>query len=334
MRRAVASLVALAAVAGAAPAQAADDPRARRAALLAEAADLTDRLEAAQVAVVAAQHRQSRAAGALARVRGRLRTRAVRAYVQGPGAALTAAQAPPAYLEVAAAKERQLMAGLRTASAEALAEQERSEEARQELRRATAELARVQAQLEAAIAADDLRRAEDERRADDARRAVLAAVQAAPAHGAPLPGRAAAYAPSPLDPDALVPRHRLATQRQAELMRRIPFGPLRPGAPLPSGLRPTGARVEGLASWYGPGFNGRPTASGAIYDQESWTVASKDLPLGTFLVVSRGDRRVLLLVNDRGPYVEGRVLDLSAAAARALGVSGVAAVVGEVVAEG
>ena len=74
---------------------------------------------------------------------------------------------------------------------------------------------------------------------------------------------------------------------------------------------------EGIASWYGPGFNGRPTASGAIYDQEAWTVASKELPLGTWLVVRRGEQRVLLLVNDRGPYVEGRVLDLSAAAALA-----------------
>ena len=60
-------------------------------------------------------------------------------------------------------------------------------------------------------------------------------------------------------------------------------------------------------------------------------MASKELPLGTILVVARGDRRVLLLVNDRGPYVAGRVLDLSAAGARALGLGGVGPVVAEVV---
>jgi rare lipoprotein A len=76
-----------------------------------------------------------------------------------------------------------------------------------------------------------------------------------------------------------------------------------------------------MASWYGPGFDGRPTASGAIYDMEGWTVASPDLPLGSLLVVANGAARVLLLVNDRGPYVDGRVLDLSHAAAAALGMS-------------
>ncbi|MDQ3757356.1 MAG: septal ring lytic transglycosylase RlpA family protein [Actinomycetota bacterium] len=137
-----------------------------------------------------------------------------------------------------------------------------------------------------------------------------------------------------MDPNALLPRHRKATQRQQELMRQWPFGPLPPGGGLPPGLRATGQRVEGLASWYGPGFDGRPTASGAIYDQEAFTVASKELPLGTFLVVSRGAARVLLLVNDRGPYIEGRVLDLSRAAAVALGVGGLAPVTAEVVAPG
>ena len=117
-------------------------------------------------------------------------------------------------------------------------------------------------------------------------------------------------------------------------MGRTPFGPLAPGAPLPPGLRLTGQRIVGNASWYGPGFNGRPTASGAIYDQEGWTAASKELPLGTVLLVTRGDRRVLLLVNDRGPYVGDRVLDLSAAAARAVGLGGVGLVTADVVAIG
>lgn len=335
MRRALAALVALAAVLGSvagmpSAARADEDPRAGRAELLLRGADLTDRLEAAQSAVVGAQMQQRRADGALARMRERMRTRAVRAYVRGPDTAVLVPDAPRAYLEVAAAKERQLVDGYRDASVGAAAEQERAESARSELRGARAELARVQAQLEAVIAAEDLRRAEDQRQADEARMEAMGgrlALSAGP-DGSPSPG---GYAPSPLDPGALVPRHRAATQRQLDLMRRIPFGPLTAGAPLPAGLRPTGQRVAGEASWYGPGFNGRPTASGAVYDQEAWTVASKELPLGTILLVSRGDRRVLLLVNDRGPYVGNRVLDLSAAAARAVGLSGVGSVVADVV---
>lgn len=330
MRRPLVALVAVAALAatvatGAPPARAA--PRAAqglqasRAELVLLSADLNDRLESAQAAVVAAQMRQRRSEGTLGRMRDRMRTRAVRAYVRGPDTALLAPNAPHAYLEVAAAKERQLVDGYRSASAEAAGERERAESARSQLRLASAELGRVQAHLEAAIAAEDMRRSEEQRQADEARRAAQEQPQA----------EERGYSPSPRDPAALLPRHKQATQRQLDLMRRVPFGPLRPGAPLPAGLRPTGQRVVGEASWYGPGFNGRPTASGAIYDQEAWTVASKELPLGTILLVTRGERRVLLLVNDRGPYVGSRVLDLSAAAARAVGLSGVGAVVAEVV---
>ena len=334
MRRAFAALLTLAALAATAPgARAAEDVRAARTELLLRSAELADRLETAQSAVVEAQVRQRRAASAAARMKERMVTRAVRAYLRGPDITSLAPRGPGPYLEVAAAKERHFVQGYRAASAEADAAQQRAEAARADLRRAASELAQVQAQLEAAIALDDRRRAEDQRQADEARMAAMArslTFSAGPP-GSPSPG---GYAPSPLDPQALLPRHRAATQRQLDLMRRIRFGPLAPGEPLPSGLRPTGQRVVGEASWYGPGFNGRPTASGAIYDQEGWTVASKELPLGTLLVVSRGDRRVLLLVNDRGPYVAGRVLDLSAAGARALGLSGVAPVSAEVVAPG
>ena len=89
---------------------------------------------------------------------------------------------------------------------------------------------------------------------------------------------------------------------------------------LPPGLVATGRHVVGTASWYGPGFDGQTTASGAVYDQEGWTCASRDLPFGTMLLVGHAGRQVLLLVNDRGPYVADRVLDLSHAAATALGV--------------
>ena len=94
-----------------------------------------------------------------------------------------------------------------------------------------------------------------------------------------------------------------------------------------------GFAVDGMASWYGPGFDGRTTASGAVFDQEGFTVASRTLPLGTMLLITRGERSVLVLVNDRGPYVGGRVLDLSKGVARVLDTigAGVARVHAEVV---
>jgi len=322
------------------PAGAAEDPRASRAELLVRSADLIDRLESTQSEVVAAQMNQTRARASLTRMRDRMRARAVETYVKGPPETLSlTAKAPRAYLEVAATKERELVQGYRSASADATTEQGRAEAARNDLRRTSSELAQVQARLDATIAADDQRRDAEQRRADEARVAAVAAARSRAEAmsisdgppGSPSPG---GYAPNPRDPGALLPRHKEATQGQLALMRRISFGPLAPGAPLPSGLRFTGQRVVGNASWYGPGFNGRPTASGAIYDQEGWTVASKELPLGTLLVVSRGDRRVLVLVNDRGPYAGDRVLDLSAAAARAVGLGGVGPVTAEVVATG
>lgn len=339
----VAAVVVLAAGRGPAPATGAEDRLARRTALLLEAAGLTDRLEQAQAAVVEAQLRRTRRAGAMATAEGRMRDRAVTAYMRGTGASVAALGAPRVYLEVVARKEREIVAGYRAALADAVTDQRRAEAARGDLRLARQQLADVQVRLDATIAADDARRAEEQRRADAARNAALAR-QAAAAGAARARAAAArtsasappgAYAPSPLDPAALLPRHRVATEAQLDLMRRIPFGPLGTAtAPLPAGLVGTGRRVEGNASWYGPGFNGRPTASGAIYDQEAWTVASRELALGTLLAVTRGDRRVLVLVNDRGPYVDGRVLDLSAAAARFLGVGGVAAVSAEVVTAG
>jgi rare lipoprotein A len=77
---------------------------------------------------------------------------------------------------------------------------------------------------------------------------------------------------------------------------------------------------EVLASWYGLGFQGEPTASGEPYDAYGYTAAHKRLPFGTKLVVSYGGRSVRVTVNDRGPYVTGRKLDLSMGAAEYLGL--------------
>lgn len=80
----------------------------------------------------------------------------------------------------------------------------------------------------------------------------------------------------------------------------------------------------GIASWYGPGFNGKRTASGEIYDESDLTAASNIFPLGSSVVVTDLDdgRAVRVRINDRGPYVKGRKIDLSYRAARVLGMVG------------
>ncbi len=81
-------------------------------------------------------------------------------------------------------------------------------------------------------------------------------------------------------------------------------------------------RQVGLASWYGPGFHGRPTASGARFDQHRLTAAHRSLPLGSRVTVTHlaNGRSIEVEITDRGPYVRGRVLDLSRAAAARLGM--------------
>ena len=88
--------------------------------------------------------------------------------------------------------------------------------------------------------------------------------------------------------------------------------------------------LSGKASWYGPGFAGRKTASGARFNPMGMTAAHRTLPFGTKLRVSHGGRSVVDTVNDRGPFIRGRVLDLSQGAARALGIGGVGHVVAQV----
>jgi rare lipoprotein A (peptidoglycan hydrolase) len=75
------------------------------------------------------------------------------------------------------------------------------------------------------------------------------------------------------------------------------------------------------ASWYGPGFHGNLTANGEIFDQEALTAAHKDLPFGTQLRITNvaTGQSVVVRVNDRGPYIDGRELDLSHGAAAAIG---------------
>jgi len=81
-------------------------------------------------------------------------------------------------------------------------------------------------------------------------------------------------------------------------------------------------REEGIASWYGPEFDGRPTASGEIYNSDLFTAAHPTLPFGTFLKVTnkQNNRWVTVKVNDRGPFVASRIIDVSKAAADHLGM--------------
>ena len=90
-------------------------------------------------------------------------------------------------------------------------------------------------------------------------------------------------------------------------------------------VAPTPGKPQtGVASWYGPGFHGQRTSSGAIYDQHGLTAAHQTLPLGTRVRVTNLDtgKWVDVDVNDRGPFAKGRIIDLSYEAARTIGMLG------------
>jgi len=91
-----------------------------------------------------------------------------------------------------------------------------------------------------------------------------------------------------------------------------------------------GRSFSGMASFYG-NESGSKTASGQRFNQNAMTAAHRTLPFGTKLRVTHGSRSVVVTINDRGPFIRGRVLDLSTGAARAVGLTG--AGVGRVTAE-
>lgn len=93
----------------------------------------------------------------------------------------------------------------------------------------------------------------------------------------------------------------------------------------------TAEASKGVASWYGPGFHGRKTASGERFNQNALTAAHKSLKFGTRVRVTYKGRSVIVRINDRGPFVHGRSIDLSRAAARSIGCHGVCVVTIEVV---
>lgn len=97
-----------------------------------------------------------------------------------------------------------------------------------------------------------------------------------------------------------------------------------PPSRIPPPITPPRASQTGIASWYGPGFHGKATASGVIYNQHDLTAAHQTLPLGTRVLVTNleNGRSVEVLINDRGPFAKGRIIDLSYAAAESLGMVG------------
>ena len=103
--------------------------------------------------------------------------------------------------------------------------------------------------------------------------------------------------------------------------RRPATLPSRAPAPIIQGER-------GIASWYGYPYHGRRTSSGEVYNMHDMTAAHRTLPFGTRVKVHNleNGRSVMVRINDRGPFVEGRIIDLSYAAAKAIGMSGLAPV--------
>lgn len=96
-----------------------------------------------------------------------------------------------------------------------------------------------------------------------------------------------------------------------------------PPAPLPAPVAPAPTpQVFGVASWYGPGFQGHRTSAGVIYNQEDLTAASTVFPVGSRVVVTNleNGRSVEVVVDDRGPFKKGRKIDLSHKAARVIGM--------------
>lgn len=123
-----------------------------------------------------------------------------------------------------------------------------------------------------------------------------------------------ALAPSRLLLAALLIAQLFAVACSGNRRPATPAGPEKLGAP----------SQKGFASWYGPGFHGRRTANGERYDMNALTAAHPSLPFGTRIAVRnvRTGKSVTVRINDRGPFSKSRILDLSYAAAREVGMIG------------
>ena len=138
-----------------------------------------------------------------------------------------------------------------------------------------------------------------------------------PSAAAPAAARSAPVAADP--PDAVPRVERISTTlpNLPYHVRGQDYQPANSDVPL---------QESGIASWYGEPFHGRRTANGEVYDMDAMTAAHKTMPLPSYAVVRhrRSGKEIIVRVNDRGPFKDGRVIDLSRAAARKLGISGLA----------
>jgi hypothetical protein len=295
--------------------------------LAAEAGAITERYRRIEAATGLATARlidslraELRADAELAEARTMVGRRANAAYRAGPGAFVTVfleSTSPADFLATRELIERAFLSSLETAAG-VLEGAGEAQTRRQELERKKAALLRQQRALGVLRqrAEARLRVAEV---AAKAARVRLASIEAARRR---LLETATA---------AAVAIEALAGVDQSNLLAML--GPTEGrGCVLPKGLEATGVSFSGTASWYGWGFAGNPTATGAIYDPRLFTAAHKTLPLNSFLRVRYGSKCAIVLVNDRGPFHLDWVLDLSMGAAEYLGYdqSGTASVVAEI----
>ena len=130
---------------------------------------------------------------------------------------------------------------------------------------------------------------------------------------AKTPNHSRGKAPAPTFPPEIPPIAKLPSAPETE--------PSPPIENIPEPAQPTWLET-GLASWYGPRFHGKLTASGEVFNQEKFTAAHRILPWGSRVKVTNlaNGKSVEVRVNDRGPFTKGRIIDVSRAAARALGM--------------
>jgi rare lipoprotein A len=153
-------------------------------------------------------------------------------------------------------------------------------------------------------------------------------VAAPPSVQAPAPV-AAQTPPAPTPPPA-PPAPNGAVPRVERIARGAPNAPYDVGG---ERYDPENSDVPlvqtGVASWYGKPFHGRRTASGEVYDMHAMTAAHKTMPLPSYARVrnNANGREIIVRINDRGPFKPSRIIDLSFAAARQLGIAGLASVV-------
>lgn len=295
--------------------------------LAARATALTDRywrMEAATGRATAhlidALREELRVQAELAEARALLGRRANAAYRAGPGALVTVfleSTSPADFLATRELIERTFLSNMETAG-EVLEAAEETGTHRQALERQKTGLLRRQQALGALRQRVEARLSVAEAAAKAAR-VRLASLETARRRLADTAAAAAAAIEA------------IAGVDQSNLLALL--GPNQGrGCDLPEGLKATGASFSGTASWYGWGFAGNPTATGAIYDPRLFTAAHKTLPLNSFLRVRNGSKCAIVLVNDRGPFHLDWVLDLSLGAAEYLGYdqSGTAHIAAEI----